>query len=357
MQRHLFPGGNTAVGFFSFYHDILPFRQARRMIILKGGPGVGKSTFMRRIGALLEERGRMVEYPHCSSDPQSLDGVVCRGIGFAMLDGTAPHIVDPEIPGAADSILNLGVYLDEEALTGEQADIAALQREISACFAQAYRCLAAALPLREDSAAILRDATDEGALVSAWEPWLQTLTAFRTPSAPGRSRSMFASAITPEGCVHYLQTLALPRLWRVRGQWADGAHRLLSLLRHAALLHGLDVEALFCPMQPDRIEHLVVPALGLMVTTDNRYHALEQEAEREIDFDAVRRRGLTPSEQEALAFNAAQFDLLLARACSCIARAKGLHDELEQFYIRRMDFDGVERCWQEVAARISAMTT
>lgn len=56
MARYLFPGGNTALGFFSFYDHILPEEETRRMIISKGGPGVGKSTFMRRIGAALAER-------------------------------------------------------------------------------------------------------------------------------------------------------------------------------------------------------------------------------------------------------------------------------------------------------------
>ena len=78
MARYLFPGGNTALGFFSFYDHILPEEETRRMIILKGGPGVGKSTFMRRIGAALAERGHAVEYLICSSDPHSLDGVVAR---------------------------------------------------------------------------------------------------------------------------------------------------------------------------------------------------------------------------------------------------------------------------------------
>ena len=51
---HLFPGGNTAAGFVGFFEDLR--RQAQRTVILKGGPGVGKSTLMGKAGKQYEKR-------------------------------------------------------------------------------------------------------------------------------------------------------------------------------------------------------------------------------------------------------------------------------------------------------------
>ena len=48
-ERHMFPGGNTSKGFFSYYDFVLPQEKAKRILILKGGPGVGKSSFMRKL--------------------------------------------------------------------------------------------------------------------------------------------------------------------------------------------------------------------------------------------------------------------------------------------------------------------
>ncbi len=355
MQRHWFPGGNTAKGFYSFYQDIFFPEEVRWIIILKGGPGVGKSTFMRRMAQSLEERGQILEYLHCSGDNNSLDGVVCRVMGFAMIDGTAPHVVDPDLPGAQDSILNLGVFLDEEELASRRDEIRGLKRAISVSFNQAYRYLSSALPLRDDSATILRSLTDEKALMEAFAPWLDTITAFRSPTRPGRSRSMFASAITPQGCVHYLETLAVPKIWRIAGEWGVDSHKLLSTLMHAALIRGMNVEAMHCPLQPDRLEHLFIPTFGLLVTTDNKYHSISARAERTLNFDILRSREPTPRERDALAFNGEQFDRMVASACESIARAKLLHDELETEYIQRMDFDGVERCWTETSKRVLEM--
>lgn len=352
MQRHWFPGGNTARGFYSFYQHILTPEDAHRFIILKGGPGVGKSTFMRKMGALLEDHSQAVEYLHCSSDPDSLDGIVCRELGFAMVDGTRPHIVDPKLPGAADSILNLGVFLDEGALAEKKEEISSLTGAISTCFTRAYRYLASALPLRDDSVAILRLLTDEKALMKEFSPWLETITSYRSPTKPGQSRSIFASAITPEGCVHYLETLAVPRIWRIAGVWGSDSHRILSILWYAALMRGLNVEAMYCPLQPDRLEHIFIPAFGLFITTENKYHSLTYQAERTICFDEFMIKPTSALEKNALQFNGEQFELFLQTACVSLRKAKDLHDELEAEYIPNMDFDKVEACFLETSRKV-----
>ena len=46
--RRVYPGGNTSVGFYSYYDYILP-TDARRIMVLKGGPRAGKSTFIKRL--------------------------------------------------------------------------------------------------------------------------------------------------------------------------------------------------------------------------------------------------------------------------------------------------------------------
>lgn len=89
--RRMFLGGNTSQGFFSYYDYILSQEEAAKIICIKGGPGVGKSTFMKKIGKEMLDRGYDVEYMHCSSDNNSLDGVVVPEIKVALLDGTAPH--------------------------------------------------------------------------------------------------------------------------------------------------------------------------------------------------------------------------------------------------------------------------
>ena len=98
---HFLAGGNTAQGFYSCFDAILPRAQQKRMYYLKGGPGVGKSTLMKRFAKAAEEKGIEAEYFHCSSDPDSLDGIIDETLSCAIIDATAPHAYDPPLPGAA----------------------------------------------------------------------------------------------------------------------------------------------------------------------------------------------------------------------------------------------------------------
>ncbi len=84
-------GANAPSGFYSLYDQLIDPDQAQDVMILKGGPGCGKSSFMRKVGAAMEEQGLAVEYIQCSGDPDSLDAVIIPNLATAIVDGTAPH--------------------------------------------------------------------------------------------------------------------------------------------------------------------------------------------------------------------------------------------------------------------------
>ena len=90
--RKFFPGANSAYGFYSLYGQLYT-AASKKVFILKGGPGTGKSTFLNSIGEAMRRDGFDVEYHYCSAAPSSLDGVVIPAAGVALLDGTSPHVV------------------------------------------------------------------------------------------------------------------------------------------------------------------------------------------------------------------------------------------------------------------------
>ncbi len=88
---HFFLGANSGQGFQSLFDSFCAPEDHFDLVVLKGGPGCGKSTLMRRVGEAMEARGETVEYLHCSGDPGSLDGVHIPRLRAAFVDGTAPH--------------------------------------------------------------------------------------------------------------------------------------------------------------------------------------------------------------------------------------------------------------------------
>ena len=92
-----FLGGNTVRGFVSFYSGFCRGPEDFLWVI-KGGPGCGKSSFMKTIGRAAEEKGLDVEYVLCSGDPESVDGVYFPALHTGYADGTAPHVLEAVTP-------------------------------------------------------------------------------------------------------------------------------------------------------------------------------------------------------------------------------------------------------------------
>ena len=350
----MFAGGNTSRGFFSYYNNILRQEDANRIFILKGGPGVGKSTFMKTIADEMLGRGYNVEFMHCSSDPDSLDAVVIPAIGIAMIDGTSPHVVDPKSPGAVDEIVNLGDYLNEEGLHLNKDKIIKYTREKSKAFARAYRYLKAAECVYEDMTEIYTAASDNAWInIEAEEVKKELFGDTRISSREGRQRHLFASAITPLGVKNYLPSLlTAKKTYLLSGSPGAGMDKFLENIRRASVERGFYTESYYCALQPEKLEHLVIPEADAAFATVNEYHDADIDCYKKIDFNSRLNREIIDDYEEELRFGKEKFDELLNRAIYTIGKAKALHGHLEKYYIPNMDFKALQHRVDNILVRI-----
>lgn len=132
-----FASANSYSGFKSYFDEIFDSRKFDRIFVLKGGPGSGKSTLMKKISRQFENEETDVELFRCSSDKNSLDGIILKNgeRRIAIIDGTAPHERDAVIPGAVDVLINLGDAFDTDALYSSKKEIF----ELNFCKKQSYK--------------------------------------------------------------------------------------------------------------------------------------------------------------------------------------------------------------------------
>lgn len=359
-ERHMYPGNNTPDGFFSYYRYILSQREAERIIVIKGGPGVGKSTFMKKIGEEMFQDGHDVDYMHCSSDNDSLDGVVIRDQGIALIDGTAPHIVDPVNPGAVDSIIHLGDYWNEEGIRKDRVALINCNEKIGSIFGCAYNYLAAAGKMHDNLCSICGAAIDHAALYKLTaQVIVDELAPYEIGPEPGGIRKYFASAVTPDGIRHYLDTLiqGYRKIYLIKAPLGAGAERMLELFMESAVFRGFLAEGYYCPMKPSsKLEHLLIPELSLAFVTSNQYHSITlpvKEAEVvTIDLERILNADLIQSKAGILDSSSRKMEELIDMAVACLASAKREHDELEKYYIPNMDFMGIDQLRQELTRKI-----
>ncbi|MFQ9772608.1 MAG: AAA family ATPase [Oscillospiraceae bacterium] len=165
-QTHFFLGANSAEGFYGLYDQLLDAR-LYDLIILKGTPGCGKSTFMRRAAAALEERGLESVYIHCSGDPDSLDGVIAPAIRTAIVDGTAPHVLEPRYALAHERYVDLSQCCDSAAAKEVANGLTALTDAYRASYREAYHVLRALGSVDAERRALVRAHFDEESCCAA----------------------------------------------------------------------------------------------------------------------------------------------------------------------------------------------
>lgn len=358
--RNFFPGGNTPEGFFSYYRYILGQREASGIVCIKGGPGTGKSGFMKGIAEHFSKKGEDVDLFWCSSDPDSLDGILLRERKIAFLDGTKPHIVDPVTPGAVDQILNMGNYWDGEALKRYKSYIMQSNDTIRQWFTYGYNNLKAAASLRKTLKEVYHEAMLPGEVYMVTSDIINREFSHRKVTlAEGMCKKYFATAITPEGHINHMLSLIknYGKLYFLAAPLGFETEEILRIVSENAVHRGFSVEQYYCPMDPaEKIEHLLIPELDLGFITLNPYHDMELwecsaavinlDMREYIDWNAVEKyRGVIEGCESGS-------NALINEAIECLKNAKKEHDVLEGYYVPNMDFEKIEDLKEEWIGKI-----
>ena len=95
----------------------------------------------------------------CSGDPDSLDALILPQRGIAIVDGTAPHIVEPHYPGVVESYVDLGSCYDRAGLAPLRQEIISSTDRYKGRYPRVYRCLEAAGQLRRDNRELMLTST------------------------------------------------------------------------------------------------------------------------------------------------------------------------------------------------------
>lgn len=354
----MYPGGNTCYGFYSFYDHIVP-HDGPKKFILKGGPGVGKSSFMKTIGREMVNNGIDVEYHWCSSDNDSLDGITAGDGSICLLDGTAPHVVDPRYPGAVDWIINMGDFWDADKIISHKQEIVRLGGEIGLCFRRAYNRLKEAQSAWWEWSSYYLEAVDLAAvnrnIIALAEEFIA-----HAPKSTRPARHLFAAALTPEGVVSRAESL-LDQDWRVfavKGSPGSGVKELFQHVETMSRLNGIYSEIYHCPFDPANLDLILLPEQNTALLdisshiADYEKNLSTRKYKRMLDFDQLLNQDLLNPVLKDIALARERFQQGLREAVVFIQAAKKLHDELETYYIPAMDFARITEFRDDLAARL-----
>jgi hypothetical protein len=346
-----FLGANTPAGFYSLFDELYFPHFDGRLFVIKGGPGTGKSSVMKKVALEAENRGMTVERIYCSSDPSSLDAVLIDEIKTAVADGTSPHVIEPKYPGAVEEIVNLGECWDSSFLRINREGIIEKSFECASYHKRCVRFLKAYEALETDSRRLVFPSVDVKKLSDYAERLCIRLFPSDGGKKQGRVTRRFLSAVTPEGITLFEESVKdlCDRIICFEDEYGVCSALFMNFVLKNALKNGFDAVVCPCVTNPKKkIDHIIFPEKRLCFVSENSSHAFTAEKERTVSYKRFTDTALVRKHSARLRFNSRAATELLDEAVMSLANAKSVHDELEKYYVSAMDFDLVHNMAQKL---------
>lgn len=356
-RTSFFLGANTPEGFVSFFDELYnPYKNCN-VYIIKGGPGTGKSTLMKKIGNYLSEKGYDTSFIYCSSDEKSLDALCVPQLGLSIADGTSPHLLEPKFPAVAENIINTGEFWNKSELKKQEDKIRSLTVENSLHHRRSSSYLAAAGKLNDENVRICRKFVREEKINSFAVRFAARECGKSKKGEPGKKYKCFLSGITPSGCIFRDDTIEAlcTRVIGIEDEYSAVSNLLCEACAYQVLKKGYDVIFCHCPMRPKECEHIIIPELSLCLLTLKKGHPIKVKCDRIIHAKRFMTEGIQ-AHKRRLAFNRKVADELLLQSITCLKNAKSVHDELEKLYIEAMDFDALNEYGEKLKNEIISLS-
>lgn len=254
-----------------------------------------------------------------------------------------PHALEPQYPGAYESLFSLCDCWDEDLLYQNRKSIMELGGRCSSLHKSAVSYLYAAGSLITQLQGLAEEATDQRKVLHL----AASIAEKEFPHSTGKrgnERVRFVSGITDRGLITFEETIATvaPKRYIIDDNWGSASALLLSSLRQLALESGLEVITCYCPLFPfTKLDHILIPALGLGFVTRNKLHPITLTGERTIHARRFTDREKLKAKKHRMSFLQRAASNMLLQATTLIGESKKVHDIMELFYITAMDFSKV----------------
>lgn len=333
-----FAAANSYFGFKNYFGSVFDSSGFDRIYVIKGGPGTGKSSLMKKFDSAIQKAGGKTEKILCSSDPKSLDGVIAYGdeAKIALLDGTAPHERDAVIAGAVDELVNLGDGWDSRFLAVQKEKILSLTDEKKKAYERAYFYLSVA---------------------GSCMKWLDDYNSrnIQRENAIYKIKSAADSAIKPGGRriiqrmirsfgrfgSYRLKSFDSLAKETVRIAYANGIGYLCTeIIRDILAQSSADAFYSPSPLNPAQIDEIYLPETGVLFTVEDG----------ECDIDCRKfvfaRKSDTEGQKRALQI----YGDCMTESQRWFSIASDTHFELEEIYSAAMNFDKNEEITEKIIA-------
>lgn len=335
---------NSYCGFINNFHQFFKYDKTAKCYIIKAGPGCGKSTMMRGIADYLQKKDFEVLLFPCTSDPNSLDGVYCKDINFMIVDGTAPHIIEPNYPMFFENIINLYDCIDREKIKNNSDNLLNDFSKNSVYHKRSKNILNAIKEINDDSKILTETYIDKEKLENFSNRLVNKL--FKTKlNKKSICTNLFLSGITLNGLQYFSKTPVnmVKNIYAIHDIYGNCSNYILNKIYEKATQSGYNVIKCHCPISPyEKIDHLIIKELDIAFITVNKYLKIDYIPTKNIHFSRFLKTKIPQVHKNRIKFNNKTILNLTKKLQEQLLIAKKYHDNIENCYVSAVDFSKID---------------
>lgn len=343
---HFFAASNSREGFVSYFERVFGGDDIKRLYILQGGPGSGKSTMMKQVAKISEKEGFTTEYIHCSSSPFSLDGVIVKEKGIAVIDGTEPHTYKVSMPGAREISIDPGLAWDTDKLFARREEIRALCEKKKTAYRKAYIYLRAACLIADEMKESVKPHILEEKLLKSADIQMKNLSA-KKPSVFSE-KVRIQRGVSGQGSV-YFESLFKSADTSILVKDSHGVAQVyFKALYDAAKRQGLSITVSCSPEDPSEIDGILFDDASVCYSL----YCKANESDKIINCERFAdKKGISDIKQK-YNFSLKCKSSLEDEAYKALHDAAEFHEMIEEKYKPCTDYSVTEKISSELCRRI-----
>ncbi len=340
-----FASANGFNGFKSYFNEIFNPCNLTKLFILKGGPGTGKSTILKKIGKFANENNLNYEIFRCSSDPNSLDGIIIKSneSSVAVIDGTAPHQMDTVIPGAFDELINLGAAWNSKELNKEMEEIKSLNILKSQAYQNAYNYLSISSVFNKKIKAEIKKIFNYNLAEEKCKNIIQLYQEDK-----GKVDIRLISSFSKNG---YERNNCFEKVFKekytVKNTYGS-ASLFLSILTENLKKHKISFINIPSPLDENEIEGIYLNEYATLIISEKN----TENCINNIDTSEFINLNLIKNKEKELNIFEEHLKLYMNLAKDELCSASKYHFELEKIYTPKMNFSIIESIYDDLLQKI-----
>lgn len=292
----------TGQGMKNVYKELMT--EASTVYFLKGAHGFKLSTLLKDIGTTYNNKGYDVEYFYDPLFDNTVEATFVHKLNLLFLQATNPSF-EPTLLGTRHKVISLYDCTDDEKLSASGARLEELQHEAEIWRNNCFEALSKALRIHDDWEVENRRYMSWGNLNKQVDYLFQNLFGVIELNKAGKLTHRILGTLTPAGARDTVQSITqnLERRLFIKGYPGTGKSSLMKKLAEEALQRGFDVQMVWCGLDANSIDMVIIPELKFCIFDSTEPHKYFPDESRRGDeiFDVAQHCRLTEIEEQNIA--------------------------------------------------------